>query len=108
MNTLKNQQLCICGSCKQELPQEAFYLNKKTQKQGNYCKECRKAASREHYTSDKCGKIEKNTRQYPVITRIEDREVRRALILHALQMVAESIQRKKRKRWAETDNEFSI
>lgn len=108
MDHSTNQQLCICGCCKKELPQTAFYLNKNTQKRGNYCKECRKAVSREQYTNVKCVKIEKNARHYPVITRIEDREVRKVLLLHALQEVAESIQRKKRKKWATEDNEVSI
>ena len=43
METLMNQSLHICGCCKRELPQEAFYMNQRTRTTDNYCKECRKA-----------------------------------------------------------------
>lgn len=95
MNTLKNQPLYFCGCCKQKLPLAAFYINSKTQSPSNYCKECRKAVSRVKYDSDKGSQIGPKARHYPVITQIEDPETRKVLLLHALQVVAESITRKR-------------
>ena len=42
METIMNKSLCICGCCKRELPQEAFYMNQRTRTTDNYCKECRR------------------------------------------------------------------
>ena len=38
METIMNKSLCICGCCKRELPQEAFYMNQRTRTTDNYCK----------------------------------------------------------------------
>ena len=53
METIMNKSLCICGCCKRELPQEAFYMNQRTRTTDNYCKECRKANARRHRNQDK-------------------------------------------------------
>ena len=60
-------------------------MNKKTQSPDKYCKECRKSLSRRQY-----GRV-----SYPVITQTEDRETRLRLILHALEVVRLSMERKK-------------
>ena len=98
METSMNQTRYICGCCKKELPEESFYVNSK-QHRDNYCKECRKVVSRDRYVTVRSTQIA--NRNYPVITRIADRETRMELISHALQVVAESIERKRRKRWDE-------
>lgn len=81
---------------------EAFYINRKTQSPDNYCKECRKASSRARRETEIRLKIVNNQRIYPVITRIHDRTLRLELIRHALQMVRESTERK-RKQLHETE-----
>ena len=53
METLQKQTLYVCGCCKHTLPSEAFYVDKKTGLSNNYCKECRKSASRK-YTINIC------------------------------------------------------
>ena len=75
MEPLMNQSLHICGCCKRELPHEAFYTNKRTGTLDNYCKPV----------------------SYPVITEVKDPALRMLLILHARQVVAESISRKQEK-----------
>ena len=84
MEPLMNQSLHICGCCKRELPHEAFYTNKRTGTLDNYCKECRKANTRKPVS-------------YPVITEVKAPALRMLLILHARQVVAESISRKQEK-----------
>ena len=98
METIKNQPLHTCSYCKRELPQEAFYVNKRNQTLDCHCKECRKKNSRKHRKTNK-GRIciEDNKPSYPVITQVNDSAIRSALIRHALETVAESIQRKKNK-----------
>jgi hypothetical protein len=88
----------ICGRCKCELPLEEFYINKKSQRPDNYCKECRKETSRTQRKNSKASNSVEETRKYPVITEIQDRESRMKLIMHALEVVRESIARKRRKR----------
>ena len=39
----------FCGCCRKELPLEAFYIEKNTQRPDRYCKECRRAASNVRY-----------------------------------------------------------
>lgn len=85
---------CVCSCCKRSLPPSAFYADKKTGLPGNYCKECRKTASRNHRTAEK---RLRPTGDYPVITRTEDPSLRGELLRHALRTVAESIERKNRK-----------
>ena len=74
------------------------YLHKKTQSPDKYCKECRKSLSRRQYGSGKklphCS-LSGGRVSYPVITQTEDRETRLRLILHALQVVRLSMERKK-------------
>lgn len=97
MKTSKTQSLSVCGCCKRRLPVSAFYINKKTGRPDNYCKECRKSVSRARRKNEKhtlaCGKEAERL----LITTTEDPVLRRALILHALRVVAESIERKRRK-----------
>ena len=73
-------------------------MNKKTQSPDKYCKECRKSLSRRQYGSGKklphCS-LSGGRVSYPVITQTEDRETRLRLILHALQVVRLSMERKK-------------
>ncbi|MEY8708480.1 hypothetical protein AALK94_14335 [Bacteroides faecichinchillae] len=87
----------VCGCCKRTLPLEAFYLDKKTNLPRNYCKECRKSASRNHRKVEKQTFVNKRETVYPVITLIKDPNVRKELIRHALETVAASIQRKRQK-----------
>ena len=84
MKSSKVQTLCVCGCCKRSLPASAFYINKKT-----VSRNCRKNEKR----SLACDR-ESN---YPVITSTENPTLRRELILHALETVAASIERKRRK-----------
>ena len=72
----------ICGRCKCELPLEEFYINKKSQRPDNYCKECRKETSRTQRKNSKASNSVEETRKYPVITEIQDRESRMKLIMH--------------------------
>ena len=97
MKSSKVQTLCVCGCCKRSLPASAFYINKKTGLPGNYCKECRKTVSRNHRKNEKCSLACNRESSYPVITSTEDPTLRRELILHALETVAASIERKRRK-----------
>ena len=97
METLMNQSLHICGCCKRELPQEAFYMNQRTRTTDNYCKECRKANARRHRNQDKSISFENKPLSYQVITEVKDPALRMLLILHARQVVAESISRKQEK-----------
>ena len=96
-----------CGCCKRELPLDAFYFNTKKQRPDRYCKECRKASSRKQHRSDKYKQNVDISKEYPVITQIQDPEMRKQLILHALQVVEESIARK-RKKEREQEEAFNI
>ncbi len=104
METFKNLSLHVCGCCKRTLPIEAFYLDKKTGCPGNYCKECRKSASRKHRNVEKHSSVNKDKTIYPVITRIKDPTVRKELIRRALETVYASIERKRRKLQEIEDN----
>ena len=97
MKSSKVQTLCVCGCCKRSLPASAFYINKKTGLPGNYCKECRKTVSRNHRKNEKRSLACDRESNYPVITSTENPTLRRELILHALETVAASIERKRRK-----------
>ena len=98
LSTKQSTSSSLCKSCKRELPLESFYMNKKTQSPDKYCKECRKSLSRRQYGSGKklphCS-LSGGRVSYPVITQTEDRETRLRLILHALQVVRLSMERKK-------------
>lgn len=76
METIMNKSLCICGCCKRELPQEAFYMNQRTRTTDNYCKECRKANARRHRNQDKSILFENKSVSYPVITEVKDYALR--------------------------------
>lgn len=97
MKNSEVQTLFVCGCCKRSLPASAFYINKKTGLPGNYCKECRKTVSRNHRKNEKRSLAYDRESNYPVITSTEDPMLRRELILHALETVAASIERKRRK-----------
>ena len=97
MKTLKEQTLCVCGCCKRSLPADAFYINRKTGLPGNYCKECRKSASRKYRKTEKRTLARDDREPYPVITSTKDPDLRQKLILSALQTVRASIKRKKQK-----------
>lgn len=97
MENSKKSTLHVCGCCKRMLPIEAFYLDKKTDRPGNYCKECRKSASRKHRKVEKYTIVNGGEAPYPVITRVKDPTVRRELLLRALNTVSASIERKRRK-----------
>ena len=87
MEQKNKKSLRTCGCCLKKLPLEAFYINNRTQNPDNYCKECRKATCRKRYH---------HTHRYPVITETNDYSLRMTLILHARQVVRESIARKRR------------
>lgn len=97
--TRQSTATVICKNCKRELPLESFYVNKTTQCPDKYCKECRKSLSRRQYSNGK--KFSRTVLSarlpYPVITQVEDRDTRIQLILHALQIVHLSMERKKKK-----------
>lgn len=98
MSLLTEKTICICQKCKRELLLDAFYVNKTTLKRDKYCKECRKEMSRWQYSNKKCSRS-LTTDKAPglVITQIEDRELRIKLILRALEVVHQSMERKKKK-----------
>ena len=77
-----------CHSCLRELPIEAFYVNRKTLIP-DYC--CKKRYLDSRSVND--------IRTYPLITDIKDRTLRMELILHARQVVNESVARKRRRLW---------
>lgn len=87
-----------CGCCKRFLPAEAFYINKKDGRPSNYCKECRKSASRAHRVNRKMALAQDEKTGRQLITATEDPVLRRQLILNALKTVADSIGRKRRRR----------
>ena len=97
METLQKQTLYVCGCCKHTLPSEAFYVDKKTGLPNNYCKECRKSASRKYRKTEKRTLARDDREPYPVITSTKDPDLRQKLILSALQTVRASIKRKKQK-----------
>lgn len=96
LSSLSEQSTCLCRKCKRELPRDLFYVNKSTQSPDKYCKECRKLMSRRQYTNDKRTRpMFADKTPSPVITQISDRELRIKLILHALEVVRQSMARKK-------------
>lgn len=97
LSTRQSTATVICKNCRRELPLELFYVNKTTQCPDRYCKECRKSLSRRQYSSGKklSRTVLSDRLPYPVITQIEDRETRIELILHALEIVRLSMERKK-------------
>lgn len=97
MKLLMDQSLYICGCCKRELPQEAFYTNRRTRTPSDYCKGCCKANTRKHHNQNRCILNENEAFSYPVITEVKDSALRMFLILHARQVVAESVSRKQQK-----------
>lgn len=97
ISSLTRQSVYVCKNCKRELPLEAFYVNKATQCPDKYCKECRKSLSRSQYNNVKLSAKHVPNRDYPVITEIEDRELRIRLIVHALEVVQRSKERRKMK-----------
>lgn len=96
----------ICSHCKRELPATDFYFNSKKQCYDNYCKECRKLSSRKQRETKLCLPFVNCTCRYPVITRTDDGQLRRLLILQALQRVRESVARKLKKQHEKEFKEF--
>ena len=107
METLQKQTLYVCGCCKHTLPSEAFYVDKKTGLPNNYCKECRKSASRKYRKTEKRTLARDDREPYPVITSTKDPDLRQKLILSALQTVRASIKRKKQKLWEESNRDWT-
>lgn len=77
-------------------PIEAFYVNRKTLIPDYCCKACRSAACKKRYLDSRSVN---DIRTYPLITDIKDRTLRMELILHARQVVNESVARKRRRLW---------
>ena len=97
MNELLNQDLYVCGCCKRELPLECFYITRYQERDG-YCKDCRRKSSSGTYSTGR-KKHNRRRKNYPIITEIDDREVRMELIKHALLTVRDSKERRRRKLW---------
>lgn len=80
------------------MPVDEFYLNLKSGKPQNYCKCCRKEASRKQRKSDKeTDRRKRRRRGRLIITEVQDRELRLSLIMMALTKVRESIERKNKR-----------
>lgn len=106
MNTSSNTSLYVCKCCRQQLPSDAFYMNKRTHLPDYYCKACCKASSHQYRVQEKNIPIENKPISYPVITEVKDPVLRMALIRHALKVVAKSIRikqekEKRRAQWEE-------
>lgn len=78
-----------CKHCLRSLPETEFY--RMGQRLDCYCKTCRRDISRKR----RAGKVSGRAVAYPVITQLTDRRERIALILHAKQVVRESMRRKR-------------
>uniref|UniRef100_UPI0032EB0402 hypothetical protein n=2 Tax=Bacteroides cellulosilyticus TaxID=246787 RepID=UPI0032EB0402 len=96
MKQTLNPTIRTCHSCLRELPIEAFYVNRKTLIPDYCCKACRSAACKKRYLDSRSVN---DIRTYPLITDIKDRTLRMELILHARQVVNESVARKRRRLW---------
>ena len=92
MEQTLNPTIRTCHSCLRELPIEAFYVNRKTLIPDYCCKACRSAACKKRYLDSRSVN---DIRTYPLITDIKDRTLRMELILHARQVVNESVARKR-------------
>lgn len=88
----------ICTRCGRQLPTDDFYIRDRRHTSDSYCKECRKASNRLRRKSKAHPPVLKeDTPGYIVITRVEQRETRLELIMHALQIVHERIARQREK-----------
>ena len=93
MEQIPAKNVRVCGCCHRALPVDAFYADKRTLAPDNYCKECRRSMSGARYRRS----LPANTPlRYPVITEISDRTLRMCLIMNALQVVRESVLRKRK------------
>lgn len=88
-------ELYLCGRCKQHLPLTAFY---KTKKRGrdNYCRRCRHELSQSAYDRWVMAQSSRK-RDYPVITEIQDAQLRLRLIKNALRVVKDSMHRRQQR-----------
>lgn len=90
-----------CRCCRRELPFSEFYLKGPRHTPDTCCKQCRREAGR-LYRKALAGQplpaVELPPR-YPVITRTEDPELRRKLIMDALQVVRASVLRRRKRRY---------
>lgn len=88
----------ICMCCGRQLPADYFYMRDRQHTSDSYCKECRKAANRQRRKSKMyLSAAKEDVPGYVVITRVEQREARLELILHALQIVHQRIARQREK-----------
>ena len=106
MKQASESSIHICSHCKRELPASDFYFNSKKQCYDNYCKECRKLSSRKQRENKSCLLFVNYTCHYPVITQVDDGQLRMLLILQALQKVRESMARKLKKQHEREFKEF--
>lgn len=92
--------LYVCTGCHRRLPAAHFYTSRTTLKRDRYCRECRKA----YNTCRPHGSHPVNTRpSWPLIVDEPDRERRLSLIRHARQVVRESVERRRRRMWADEE-----
>ncbi|WP_330941557.1 hypothetical protein [Bacteroides sp. MSB163] len=95
MEQILTSTLHTCRHCLKELPAEAFYMDKRTRRPESCCKACRSAAYRKRYIDSHF--VNTPSHATLIITDVQDRKQRMTLILHALQVVKESVTRKRRK-----------
>lgn len=97
----------LCSCCKLELPMENFYVNKLNRRPDNYCKKCRRNRVDSRWRSKVDSQMKNDSTDRIVITQVENKQERMRLILHALEVVNESIERKKQ-RIAEIEMEAMV
>lgn len=94
MEHISETNVRFCGCCHRMLSIDLFYINKRTHLPDNYCKECRREFSNARY---RCSQLVDEPPRYPVITEVTDYSLRMALILHALQVVRQSVLGKRKR-----------
>ena len=98
MEPLMNQSLHICGCCKRELPHEAFIQTNAPGPLTIIARSVARQTPASVVDLRRCTSFENKPVSYPVITEVKDPALRMLLILHARQVVAESISRKQEKK----------
>lgn len=94
MKQIPESNLRFCGCCHRELPIGSFYVDKRTLAPDYYCKECRRSRSNARYRRLLPASA---PLPYPVITEISDSSLRMSLIMNALNVVRESVLRKRKR-----------